>query len=289
MTETHGDVLVFSDANSMFEPRALRELAGPFADPGVGGVAGDQCYVEDLRGSEGECCYWDFDRRLKRWESTAGHVTSATGAIHAVRRELFHPVPSGVTDDFMLSTGVIAQGYRLVFNEAARALEQPGQVAAAEFGRKVRVITRGLRGVLARRHLLNPRRYGFYALQLFSHKVLRRLIVFPLLVLLVLSIRLWPAGWPYCVAAVGQLMFYGLAALAVAMGHTRFQLPKLFSLPFYFCLVNAAALVATVNVVMGRRIELWQPDRPGRHSAGEGATPEKTTFETTTGRRGIGT
>jgi len=96
-----GEILVFSDANSMYAPDALRALTRPFADPEVGGVAGDQRYLSGRRadlGSEGERRYWDFDRKLKQFQSRAGSAISATGAIYAIRRSLFRPVPAGVTD-----------------------------------------------------------------------------------------------------------------------------------------------------------------------------------------------
>jgi cellulose synthase/poly-beta-1,6-N-acetylglucosamine synthase-like glycosyltransferase len=258
-----GEILVFSDANSLYAPDAIRALLRPFADPRVGGVAGDQRYEDhaDTSGeSSGERTYWDFDRKLKEWQSRAGSVTSATGAIYAIRRALFSPVPSSVTDDFWVSTGVIDRGYRLVFAPNAIAYERPAASSGVEFQRKVRVITRGLRGVLLRRRLLNPFRHGFYALQLFSHKVLRRLVVLPLLVLLATTPWLWQAGPFYQAALVGQAGVYGLAAVAALLGPRRAR-SKLFTIPFFFCMVNLAALIAALNVARGRRIDSWQPTR----------------------------
>ena len=160
----NSEILVFSDANSMFLPDALRQLVRPFADPCVGAVAGNQRYSSDHgnAASLGERLYWGFDRQLKRMQSVAGNVTSATGAIHAVRRELVYAVPPGVSDDFVISTRVIAQGYRLVFEPEAIACEAVAPSDAAEFGRKARVIARGLRGLWAVKELFNPLRYGFY-------------------------------------------------------------------------------------------------------------------------------
>ena len=109
-----GEILVFSDANSMYAPDAIRALVRPFAAPEVGGVAGNQVYLKKkgdtgLTGA-GEQSYWDFDRQLKQLQSKSGNVISATGAIYALRRTLFHPVMGGVTDDFTISTDVIVQG-----------------------------------------------------------------------------------------------------------------------------------------------------------------------------------
>ena len=92
-----GDILVFSDANSMYDPDAIRMLTRPFADEQVGGVAGDQRYNKRRSAAsiqDGECRYWSFDRWLKQQQSRAGSVTSATGAIYAIRRELFATCPA---------------------------------------------------------------------------------------------------------------------------------------------------------------------------------------------------
>ncbi|MGH2522693.1 MAG: glycosyltransferase family 2 protein, partial [Anaerolineales bacterium] len=259
-----GEVLVFSDANSMYAPDAIRALVRPFADPQVGGVAGNQRYLKNSAragnvAGRGEQSYWSFDRKLKKMQSQAGNAISATGAIYAIRRSLFHGVPEGVTDDFATSTSVIAQGYRLVFAPDAVAYEPVAGASLAEFGRKVRVINRGLRGVLIRRELLNPFRYGFYALQLFSHKVMRRLVAFPLLALLLISPFVWEYGLFYQAVALGQLAFYACGLLGITFGETRLGRAKLFTLPAFFCMVNAAALVATINVLRGQQIKLWEP------------------------------
>jgi cellulose synthase/poly-beta-1,6-N-acetylglucosamine synthase-like glycosyltransferase len=259
-----GEILVFSDANSMYTSHAIRVLVRPFADPKVGGVAGNQCYLKQGHSSitsAGEHSYWNFDRQLKQLESRAGNAISATGAIYAIRRALFKTVLGGVTDDFVTSTQVIAQGYRLVFAPDAVAYEPVAASGEVEFGRKVRVITRGLRGVIEMRALLNPFRYGFYALQLFSHKVLRRLVVFPLLVLFMVSPLLWLRGWFYQGATLAQIGFYSCAFLGMVLGGARLPRLKLFTIPFFFCMVNTASLLATLNILRGHRIERWEPQR----------------------------
>ncbi|HET9223427.1 MAG TPA: glycosyltransferase family 2 protein [Roseiflexaceae bacterium] len=264
-----GEILVFSDANSMYAPDAIRALVRPFADVEVGGVAGNQVYLPKSAAAgasaDGERSYWAFDRKLKQSQSTAGNAISATGAIYAIRRSLFQGVPTGVTDDFATSTSVIVQGYRLVFAPDAIAYEPAAEKSGIEFGRKTRVITRGLRGVLVRRELLNPFRYGFYALQLFSHKVLRRLVVFPLLLMLLVSPLLWSRGVVYKLATVAQAVFYGCGLVGWLFGGTRIGRLKVFSIPFFFCMVNAASLIAALNIMRGRRIDLWEPQRENAH------------------------
>jgi len=259
-----GEILVFTDANSMFAPDALRALVAPFADDEIGGVAGDQRYQSD--GDEaavagGERGYWSFDRALKQAESRGGNVISATGAIYAIRRSLFHPVPDGVTDDFATSTGVICQGRRLVFAPDAAAYEPVGASAEVEFGRKVRVMTRGLNGVLVRRELLNPRRHGFYALQLLSHKVLRRLMAVPLLVMAASGALLVRRSPLYLVVAAAQGAVLALGTVGLALGGRPLARRRALALPAYFCLVNLASLQAALNVVRRRSVDRWEPQR----------------------------
>jgi cellulose synthase/poly-beta-1,6-N-acetylglucosamine synthase-like glycosyltransferase len=286
VAQTAGDVLVFSDANSMFARDAVTMLVRPFADPDVGGVAGDQRYLGGGAAdgvASGEQSYWSFDRLIKDAESRAGSVISATGAIYAIRRALFAPVRPDVTDDFYTSTGVIAQGQRLVFESRAVAYEPVAQSGGDEFGRKVRVMTRGLRGVIARRALLNPFRYGFYSVQLVSHKVLRRLMVLPLALLLVTSALRWGDGPAFQVLTVAQVALYVLGAVGLLAGGSRVGRIKLLAVPAFFCLVNVASVCAVWNIVRGNRIDRWQPrrvesvdEKAGAHGAGASSSETPT-------------
>jgi cellulose synthase/poly-beta-1,6-N-acetylglucosamine synthase-like glycosyltransferase len=263
-----GEMLVFSDANTMFHPNALRKLAANFADPEVGGVAGNTGYVVkpgSQSSSYGEKLYWRYDTWLKELESQTGNVVAAHGGMYALRRDLYSPLASAaVTDDFAISTAVIVQGYRLVFEREACAYEVAVAHAGREFGRKVRLMTRGLRAVILRKALLNPFRYGFYSLVLFSHKILRRLLPFALLFLFIGSIDLSTSGTLYSAAAVVQACFYSLAAAGYLLKHVSAGKRKILYIPFFYCLANTAALVAIIKLVTGHKVELWQPQR---HSA----------------------
>lgn len=264
VSQSAGEILVFSDANSMYAADAVAKLVAPFADLSVGGVAGNQVYRRSYdagAAAAGEMKYWDFDRSMKIWQSRSGNTTSATGAIYSIRRELFRPVPEGVTDDFVTSTRVIALGKRLVFAPDAVCYEPVAGAAKAEWGRKVRVITRGLRGVWTMRELLNPRRHGFYSLQLFSHKVLRRLVVVPMLVMGITAPFLWSQGIVFPMFVVGEAACLLAAGIGLGLGAIGRKSPRVLSIPVYFCLINAAVLAAVWNVICGKRIVVWNPHR----------------------------
>jgi cellulose synthase/poly-beta-1,6-N-acetylglucosamine synthase-like glycosyltransferase len=261
---TRADVLVFTDANSMLRPDAVQALVRPLVDPDVGGVAGDQRYTGD-RDTEGtavgERDYWSFDRALKRAQSASGSIIGATGALYAVRRDLVAQIPDGVADDFYVSLAVVAQGARLVFEPAAIALEPVAPSAAQEFRRRTRVLTRGLRCIFVMRPLLNPRRHGFFAIQLLSQKVLLRVSVVPLGAIALTSTTLVRRGRVYQLAAAGQAVLFGLGLIGLAAPRSRLARRRVVALPAYFCLINAAQTAALWNLARRRTIDRWEPQR----------------------------
>jgi glycosyltransferase involved in cell wall biosynthesis len=272
VAQASGDVIVFSDANTRFASDAVRAIVRPLADPTVGGVAGNQVYERGGAAdqSHGERGYWDFDRLIKRAESAAGSTVSATGALYAVRRELVPTIISGVTDDFYTSTAVVDRGRRLVFAEDAVAYEPPAPTSSGEYRRKVRVITRGFRGVAARSALLDPRRTGFYAIQLGWHKVLRRLMAIPIAVVGIMTLALAREGLHYRLLAGLQLAGYATAIVATLAPRSRFARFRPVALGTFVVMVNVASVHALVDVLRGKRIERWEPGR----LAGPASDPE---------------
>ena len=260
-----GEILVFSDANTEFRPDAIAMLVRNFADEGVGGVVGNTGYVvpESAESTgRGEDLYWRYDTWMKTLESRTGSVVSAHGGMYAVRRELFRPVDDpAVTDDFAISTAVVAQGMRLVFEPRAIGLEATMPRSGTEFRRRVRVMTRGLRGVLLRRALLNPLRHGFYAVALASRKVLRRVLPITFPVLVATTLALAPGSLFFAAVAAAQLVLIGLALAGWALRRTGPGRSPLLYVPFFFCLANLASVVAVFNVARGSRIERWTPHR----------------------------
>ena len=264
-----GDVIVFTDANSMLAPGTLRALARPFADPAVGGVAGNQVYTESDSGAvAGELAHWNFDRAMKSAASRAGSVVSATGALYGVRRELVPPVIDGVTDDFYVSTGVIAAGRRLVFAPDAIVHEPVTSSVDEEFGRKRRVMTRGFRSVLARRELLNPLRFGWNSVQLFTYKVLRRLLAVPIVTIGITSIVLRRRHPVYAIVAAAQVAFWTAAGIGYVGRSSRLGARRVLSVPTFVAMGLVASVRAAVDVLIGREVKQWTPGRGGAADAG---------------------
>ena len=265
-----GDIVAFTDANSMMSRETLRALVRPFADPDVGGVAGNQVYTEPDEGVvAGELAHWDFDRALKTAASRTGSIVSATGALYAVRRELVPSVIDGVTDDFYVSTAVIVARRRLVFAEEATVHEPVSSSVDEEIGRKRRVMTRGFRSVIARRELLDPRRHGWYSIQLITYKLLRRLLAIPVLTVGVTAIVLRRRNPLYALVALGQLAFWVAAGVGYAARSTRLGANRVVALPMFVAMGLVTSVLAALDVVTGREIRQWTPTRPGTVSAAD--------------------
>lgn len=259
LQQARESILVFSDANSLLKQDALLQLVRALRFDAVGCVAGDQQYRSsvDHAESSGEVSYWDFDRLLKRWQSQAGSVTSATGALYAIRAEFAEPIPSGVTDDFAMSTLAVRAGKRIHFEENAVAFETAND-SKQDFARKTRILTRGFRSVWVRRALLNPLKYGFYAHQLLVHKLLRRMQFLMLAVIFGASVALSFDNMLFLVLLIPQLGLYACGGLIMS-GLYRGAVPKPLALCGYFCVVNAACALAFWNHITGRAIDSWSP------------------------------
>lgn len=265
-----GELLVFSDANSMFRTDALQRLVAPFSDASVGGVAGNQTYLRapgEAASGLGERIYWRFDQLLKWYQGGSGSVTSATGAIYAIRRALFREVPAGVSDDAVVSYRVIAAGFRMVFEPEAIAFEHLAPSVGAEFRRKVRVCVRGLNGLTVEAGLFNPFHYGFYSLQLLSHKLLRWLLFLPLTAIFISSLLLAGSGTFFLIAPLVQIVFYGAALVVFFLSRLGFSFSSIpsplkhLAIPFYFCLANLAAGVAMFKFLFHDPVDRWEVRR----------------------------
>jgi cellulose synthase/poly-beta-1,6-N-acetylglucosamine synthase-like glycosyltransferase len=272
-----GEILVFTDADSLFRPDTLDQLMANFADPAVGGVSANEVSGTGPEApgiARGEGAYWRYEQWIKKQEDKIGSAVSASGRLYAIRRSLFRPstVTAG-TDDFVISTQVLKAGRRLAFDENAIVLVDAPRDAAAELRRRVRVMNRGLRAAFSLGELLLPWRGGFYSLQVLSHKVLRRFV--PFFLLTALSASVWlttlsAMGW---IVLAPQLVFYGLAAAGWA-GRTReWGRARPLWVAYYFCLVNAAAAVAVLSVLGGLRFERWDPTRRARQPVEAAGSP----------------
>jgi cellulose synthase/poly-beta-1,6-N-acetylglucosamine synthase-like glycosyltransferase len=213
---SHGEVVVFADARQRFATDALLALAANFADPDVGAVTGElmlDCEVEDVPEStvaDGVGLYWKYEKWMRRHESLIWSTLGATGAIYAMRRELWRALPPDtLLDDVLAPMRVVLGGKRVVFDERARAFDRVAD-AASESRRKTRTLAGNYQILALEPRLLIPIVNPVW-LQYVSHKLGRLVVPWALVISLISSAVLAPRHWPYALALLVQLCFYGLA------------------------------------------------------------------------------
>jgi glycosyltransferase involved in cell wall biosynthesis len=254
-----GEILVFSDATTMYDRGALRALVANFADPTVGSVGGDVRYTIEgaAVAGRGRQLYWNYEAAIRRWESRLFTVIGATGCIYSLRRALYVPLDPAAISDFVQPAMALLRGYRSVVEDDAGAYEVAESKAMGdELQRRARVVLRGLRGVGYMPAVLNPFRHPWLFAQIVSHRLLRWGVPLFLLAALVANAFLLRSPG-YAVLFALQVAFYGAAVLALLLDRIKVRLPGLF-VPLYFCLVNVAPLVAFWLLLKGEKKVFWE-------------------------------
>ncbi|MBD3378161.1 glycosyltransferase [candidate division KSB1 bacterium] len=254
-----GEILVFSDANTMYEPSAIKNLVQHFADPKVGGVCG-RLYLNNPNhnpGGKGESLYWNYENILKSLESKIKSVLGANGAIYAMRKFLYKPLPEKIliVDDFLTPIRVIEQDYEMVFDSDARAHETTSPSLMGEFRRKSRIGASNFTTLIELRHLLNPGK-GFIALAFWSHKILRWLVPFFMILIFISSFFLSFSLPLFSYLFFFQVIFY-LAALAGYVLDSKMKCPRALVYPYYFTAVNLALLVGFIRFLSRKQKPAW--------------------------------
>jgi glycosyltransferase involved in cell wall biosynthesis len=254
-----GEILVFTDAGVELGPEALKEIVSNFADPAVGCVSSEDRVMQEKRGWMGERAYVQFEMWLRRMESRAGSLVTASGSFFAARRGVCEEWHVDQTSDFFVPLHAIAMGMRAVVDPASIGIYSTPHSPGAELQRKVRTIVNGLHVFFSHARLLNPFRHGLVAWQLASHKLCRWLTPFAVLALLVSSVALWHGGFFYRLSAV--LLVAGLATGILGLAAGRLTKWKPLRLAGYLLLGNAATVMAWSYFITGERFVTWQPTR----------------------------
>jgi cellulose synthase/poly-beta-1,6-N-acetylglucosamine synthase-like glycosyltransferase len=256
-----GEIVIFSDATTLYHLQALRYLASNYADPRVGAASGRYQYFDPQGQSPtgvGTVAFWNYENFIKMMQSRIRTISGCCGCIYSVRREVYTPLAPDVISDLVQPLHVIRKGYRVVFEDRALAYEETTESTSEEFSMRVRVVTRGIRGLLSVPELLNPLKARWVAFQLWSHKMLRWLIPLFLFTILVSNLFLWQRPF-YRVFLFGQAVFYAITLLSLLFPIQRLWRPL--GIPLYFCTLNAAAFCSILQVVRGKKYIVWETVR----------------------------
>ncbi|MCW7537514.1 glycosyltransferase family 2 protein [Aquabacterium sp. A7-Y] len=257
VSRTQEELIVFSDANTFFEPGALRRLVAPFQDPGVGGVSGE-LRLAGSAGDNQDSLYWRIEQFLKFFEARIGGLLGANGAIYAIRRAAWKPLrPDTICDDFCVAMNVAAAGQRLVYEPSAWAEEATPDAIGEEYRRRVRIGIGNFQALCRHPEYLLRTSPGT-AFAYLSHKVLRWIAPHLLLLALLGSAWLGLDSMAWRVFALLQLLGYLGAAGLFAASVKGLRLPGLLRLPAFLFALNWAFLVASLRYASGRYSGSWR-------------------------------
>lgn len=263
LAEACGEIVVFSDANAMYKEDAVKMLVRNFNDAAVGYVVGAAIYRDDEESTAGtsENIYWKYEIFIKQIESKLHSVVGGDGAIYAIRKALYEPLDQQDINDFVNPLQIIAKGYRGIFDVDAVCYEQTAGDFDKEGKRKQRIVNRSFTGLMKNKVVLNPFRYGFYSLELLSHKLLRWLIPFfimiaatGIVVLAQMKIELFQ--W---VLLLGIIFTWSVLLGKVLKGWAG--CPSILLIPYYFYLVNMNSMKGIFQSLRGNVQVTWSTPR----------------------------
>ncbi|MDA9101199.1 glycosyltransferase family 2 protein [Omnitrophica bacterium] len=259
MREAHGTVVVFTDARQEFPAHSIRELVENFHDPDVGCVSGELLFRRRADGSigQGMGAYWTYEKFLRKTESKIGSMLGATGAIYAIRRQFFVPLPANtLADDMYVPLSIIQKGYRAVFDSKAIAYDEVSSTSRQEMIRKIRTLAGNWQIFRNMPQLLNPAQ-STVAIQLISHKLLRLMVPLCIVVMFLSNLMLMDQTF-YQGVMIAQLLFYGFAFWEWRGEKKKIKGKKgIGYLPYTFCVLNYAAFKSIFYYLSKGKLGTW--------------------------------
>jgi cellulose synthase/poly-beta-1,6-N-acetylglucosamine synthase-like glycosyltransferase len=254
-----GELLLMTDSGGLFEPQALKTAIRHFADPKVGLVNGlfDHTNPEGKPVASGYRSYWAIETLVKLMEARLGLACVIVGAFEVIRRSLYWPIPSGLSNDMSVPMRLHAQGYKVIYEPRAIVRAPQKKRPKQEFQRRLRMAVRGWCTILPLIKLVPPWKTPINWLALLSHKYLRWLSGFFMAGMFAANVLL--LGRPVFLGLfVAQAAFYAMALVGWLLSKVQIQV-KIFSLPFFFCVLQMAAMAGFFQSLAGHEIRTWKP------------------------------
>ena len=269
LQENRAEYVIFTDANTMLNADAIREIVREFMRENVSCVSGEKRVAarhEGQAAAEGEGIYWRYESTLKRWDSELYSAMGAAGELFAVRMSHYRPAPSNaLLDDFMISMLILKDGHRIAYTSEAYAMEYGSANMQEESKRKRRIAAGGLQSIWWLRSLMNPLQHPKVAFQFISHRVLRWSITPLALVALIplnLLLVLLGGGWLYVIILLLQALFYALAIVGAVLnliGHKN----KWLNIPAYFLFMNINVFIGVPYLLSHSTSGKWEKAKRG--------------------------
>lgn len=257
INEARGEIVVFTDVSTRIADNALNCIADVFCDPRIGAVSSEDKFVSENGDLVGEGLYVKYEMWLRRQESRVNSLVGLSGSFFAARRLICDDWNIKVPSDFNTAFNCIRKGYISVSCPALLGLYKNIRNYKGEYARKYRTAVRGFSAISSNLDILNPFKTGFFAFQIWSHKILRWSVPWFLVALLVSTLYLYNESIIYIIILFVQLVFY--CAVIVGAYSDRMREKFIFRVPFYFMQVNIAIAHAFVAYIFGKRITVWDP------------------------------
>jgi cellulose synthase/poly-beta-1,6-N-acetylglucosamine synthase-like glycosyltransferase len=263
-----GEITVFTDANTFLNQEAIKELVKHYQIAKVGAVAGEKRIMVDEKAdasAAGEGFYWKYESALKKWDYELYSSIGAAGELFSIRTALYQPVESDtIIDDHMIAMRIAEQGYIIAYEPKAYAIETASENSAEELKRKIRIVAGGIQSIFRLKKAANPFNNPILTFQYISHKVLRWAVT-PALMLIAFILNCfivyqYPDFTLYKPILMLQILFYAASALGWLLEQKKLKI-KLFFIPYYFCLMNYAALAGTIRYFKGQQSAAWEKSK----------------------------
>ncbi|TSJ40755.1 glycosyltransferase family 2 protein [Mucilaginibacter corticis] len=264
-----GDIMIFTDANTLLNKEAILELVKHYQNEKVGAVAGEKKIIVGETAdasSAGEGFYWKYESALKKWDYDLYSGVGAAGELFSIRAALYQPVEADtIIDDHMIAMRIAESGYIIAYEPKAYAMETASADIKEELKRKVRIAAGGIQSIVRLKKAINPFLNPVFTFQYISHRVLRWTIVPFLLVLLFIinGLIVFAGNSPspvYEYIFIAQVLFYVLSLLGLLFERRNIRIKPLF-IPYYFCIMNYAVFAGIIRYIRGNQSAAWEKSK----------------------------
>jgi len=255
--EAVGDILVFSDTATQIPEDALWKLVAYFTDATIGAVSSEDRFISKDGTVAGEGAYVKYEMWLRQQESQLSGLVGLSGSFFAARKTICHEWDIHSPSDFNTALNAAKAGLRAVSADDVLGFYTDLQDPAKEYQRKIRTVIRGMTGLSRHMEVMSLSRFGFFAIQVISHKLMRWLSPVFFIMFFLVSAILADNGFFYALIFIGQLAFYGIALVAHFLPGLRKLAP--IKLIYFFVQVHVALFDAALKFLSGQRMTTWKP------------------------------
>lgn len=254
-----GDILVFSDVATQIPENALRLIATTFDNEKIGALSSEDRFITDSGEIAGEGAYVKYEMWLRRLEAKVKSLVGLSGSFFACRKVICKNWDINVPSDFNTALNCVSQGFVAISHPAVLGYYPNLKDESKEYQRKLRTVIRGMAAIMHKPSVLNPVKYGLFAFEIFSHKIMRWLVPWFMVSLLISNLLVLNGHTLFSLLLVSQIVFYSIALTGWLYKPARFN--AVFKIPFFFMQVNIALAHAGLLFVLGKRITKWEPSK----------------------------